>query len=128
MTREAARSFTRSSDGETSVSAAAQVLGCSVQAMHYRVKQLLAAGLLEVAREEKRAGRSIKHYRAVSDAFFVPDNLTPYADLEERLLRTYLPTVKTISKGIAEGIRREGRIGQCLFWDEQRGLGFVRRC
>lgn len=102
---------------ESSVSAAAQALGCSVQTMHYRVKQLVAAGLLELVREEKRAGRAVKHYRSVSEAFFIPDDLTKHADLEERLLTDFQPTMKVIAKGLAEGIRREGRTGQCMFQD-----------
>jgi transposase-like protein len=107
---------------ESSVSAAAQALGCSVQTMHYRVKQLLAAGLLEVVREEKRAGRAVKHYRAVSEAFFIPDDLTKYADLEERFLNDLQPTLQEIAKGLAEGIRREGRTGQCTFRDGKGGV------
>lgn len=104
---------------ERSVSAAAQLLGCSLQTMHYRVKQLMKAGLLRVAREEQRAGRAVKYYRAVSDAFFVPDVLTEHADLEERFMADLQPTLRRITKGIAEGFRREGRTGQCRYLDEQ---------
>ena len=107
---------------ENTVAAAAQTLGCSLQTMHYRVKQLLAVGLLEVVRVQKRAGRAVKHYRAVSDAFFVPDDLTHYADLEERFLADLRPTLAAIARGLAEGIRCEGRTGQCLFQDGREGV------
>lgn len=107
---------------EATVSAAALAVGCSVQTMHYRVKQLLAAGLLYIVREEKRAGRALKHYRAVSDAFFVPDDLTHHADLEERFLTDFQPTLTAIAKGLADGIRREGRTGQCKFRDGRGGV------
>ena len=104
---------------ERSVSVAAQLLGCSVQTMHYRVKQLVKAGLLFLTREEQRAGRAVKYYRAVSNAFFIPDVLTEYADLEERFMADLRPTLGQIAKGLAEGIRREGRTGQCRYLDEQ---------
>lgn len=104
---------------ERSVSAAAQLLGCSVQTMHYRVKQLVKADLVWVTREEQRAGRAVKYYRAVSDAFFIPDILTRYADLEERLTADFQPTLGRITKGLADGVRREGRTGECRYLDEQ---------
>lgn len=105
-----------------SVAEAARRLGCSVQAMHYRVKQLLSLKLIEVAREEPRAGRPVKYYRAVSQAFFIPDDLTPHADLEERLLADLSPTVARIARGIAKAIRREGRTGRCEFLNEHGGV------
>jgi DNA-binding MarR family transcriptional regulator len=104
---------------ERSISTAAELLGCSLQTMHYRVKQLVKAGLLRVTREEQRAGRAVRYYRAVSDAFFIPDALTEHADLEERLLADFRPTLSRIAKGIAEGVRREGRTGQCRYLNEQ---------
>ena len=107
---------------ENTVSAAALSLGCSVQTMHYRIRQLLAAGLIKVAREEKRAGRAVKHYRAVSDAFFIPDDLTEHADLEERLSTNLRPTLQEMAKGLAKGVRREGRTGQCWFRDGYGGV------
>lgn len=107
---------------ECSVGEAAQTLACSIQAMHYRVKQLLVLGLIEVKREEKRAGRPIKYYRAVSDAFFIPDDLTTHADLEERLLADLAPTVQLIAKGVAKAIRREGRTGRCEFYNEHGSI------
>lgn len=105
-----------------SVAEAARRLGCSVQTMHYRVKQLLSLKLIEVVREEERAGRPIKYYRAISQAFFVPDELTPHADLGERLLADLTPTVERIAQGIAKAIRREGRMGRCEFLNEHGGV------
>jgi hypothetical protein len=65
---------------------AADVLGRDLDAVLYRVRRLRAVGLLEVAAVELRAGRPIKHYRAVHDAWFVPFEVLPYADLEEAFL------------------------------------------
>lgn len=39
--------------------------------VHYRVRKLLAAGLLEIDSVTKRKGRAIKHYRAISKAFLL---------------------------------------------------------
>lgn len=107
---------------ECSVAEAAKTLSCSVQTMHYRVRQLLVLGLVEVTREEKRAGRPIKYYQAVSNAFFIPDDLTKHADLEERLLADLAPTVRLIAEGLAKAIKREGRTGRCEFYNEHGSI------
>lgn len=43
---------------------------------HYHVTRLLELGLIQVTREQPRAGRVIKHYRALARSFFVPAHLT----------------------------------------------------
>ena len=70
---------------ESSASAAAAKAGVRLDTLLYRVRRFLAAGLLRVVREERRAGRPIKVYRSSADAYFVPFAITPYADLAERL-------------------------------------------
>lgn len=70
---------------ERSASEAAEMLGAGLNTTLYRIKTLLRAELLEVAREVPRKGRAIKLYRSVHDAYFVPFSVTPYATLEERL-------------------------------------------
>jgi hypothetical protein len=56
--------------------------GVPLNKMHYRIERLVALGLLAVEREERRAGRSIKHYRATADAFYVPLEATGFDALE----------------------------------------------
>ncbi len=68
---------------ERTVSQAAAEVGCNLDTMLYRVKIFLAAGLLQVTRLEPRAGRPVKHYRSVEDAYLIPLSATPYADVEE---------------------------------------------
>jgi hypothetical protein len=46
--------------------------GLSIGSAHYLVADFVRQGLLRVEREEKRAGRPIKHYRAVASSFFLP--------------------------------------------------------
>lgn len=69
-----------------SVKEAADALGHDLDAVLYRVRRLVAVGLLEVAAIEPRAGRAIRRYRAAHDDWFVPFEALPYADLEETFL------------------------------------------
>jgi hypothetical protein len=58
------------------VAVVARALGVSPHRMLYQVRRLLRLGLIEVVREEQRAGRAVRHYRAVADGFFAPFSLT----------------------------------------------------
>jgi hypothetical protein len=68
--------------GEWTVSALSKDLGMGIGSLHYRVQQLLEHDLARVSREEKRAGRAIKHYTATASSFFVPFNLTNFETLQ----------------------------------------------
>jgi hypothetical protein len=59
-----------------SIKAVAEELEQPLNAVHHRVKQLEQARLLQIAKLEPRAGRSIKHYQAVAEGFFVPFTAT----------------------------------------------------
>lgn len=69
--------------GESSVSQAARRTGADIRAVHRAVLALHHVGLLQIVREEKRAGRAIKIYAAVASAFFVPFSATDAATLDE---------------------------------------------
>lgn len=60
---------------ERTVSDIAQSFGKPLKQVHYHVTRLHRLGLLEIAREENRPGRAIKHYRAIARAFFLPSLL-----------------------------------------------------
>ena len=83
--RESFRFFEPFIAKEQSATAAAAEVGCALDTMLYRIKTLLGAGLLQVAKLEKRAGRPVKHYRSAHDAYFIPFEVTPFANLEERM-------------------------------------------
>lgn len=102
---------------EETVAGAARTLGCKVNAMHYRARTLLDAGLLEVVRETKRAGLPVKVYRSVADAFFIPFGLSRHADQEARMTERYGSILEQIAKATMRRERRRGRVGQCLFRD-----------
>lgn len=70
---------------EQTANQAASLLGMPLNSLLRGVHRLLDAGLLRVERVEKRAGRAVRHYRAVADRFVVPYALTP-AETPEALL------------------------------------------
>jgi predicted transcriptional regulator len=71
------------------VSEVAAELDVAVNAVLYRVKRMMDLGLITVARTEPRRGRSIRYYRAASDTFFAPFDVTTAISFEE-LFRTTL--------------------------------------
>lgn len=100
---------------ESTVSRAAEVVGCGVDTMLYRVRKFCQAGLLRVSRSEKRAGRPIKHYRSTADAYFVPLSVTPFATVEERLANQMRPFNEEVVAGMAHLIRESGREGRRIY-------------
>lgn len=103
---------------EASASAAARELGLDLNAMLYRVRLLLEAGLLEVVRYQKRNGRPIKIYRSVHDEYFVPYEATPFADLQERLWLQSEPELRQRVAIQARRLQASGASGQRLYRDE----------
>lgn len=103
---------------EKTVSQAAAEIGCKLNAMHYRVRTFVEAGLLRVVREEKRAGRPVKVYRAVADAFFVPFRLTSHATQQEGWLAHIEPVARRIAQSMVEQDLAREVAGQCIFRDE----------
>src|SRR4051812_40758344 len=57
---------------ERSLSELAAFTGERMSLLLHHVRALQAAGLVQVAREQARAGRPIRFYRAIAEAFFVP--------------------------------------------------------
>ncbi len=100
---------------ECSVGEAAAETGLTLDAMLYRVRVLLKAGLLVVARLKRRAGRPIKLYRSAHDAYFIPYELTPFASLEERLRRQFMPELEERLAIQARRLRERGFYGQRLY-------------
>lgn len=110
---------------ERTVSQAAEEAGRDLNAVLYRVRQFLAAGLLYVVRQEKRAGRPVKVYRSVHDAYYVPYEVTPFASLEERMLEQQLPALRERVRLQARLLREAGRSGQSLYHDELGEVWFA---
>jgi DNA-binding transcriptional ArsR family regulator len=62
---------------ERSLSEAAGALAMPLNRLAYHVGALVRLGLVRVEREQKRAGRPIRFYRAVADHFLVPAAALP---------------------------------------------------
>src|SRR5690625_142638 len=104
------------------VAGAAAELGESLGAVHYRVGKFLDAGLLEVIRTEPRPGRSIRHYRSVADAFFIPAGLDSHPGEDERLLEALLPTLRSLARGLHAAPAAGGTPGRWLRLDAERRI------
>jgi DNA-binding Lrp family transcriptional regulator len=73
--------------GPRSMSEAANVLGVKLNALHYRVGQLIELGLLEVVGSVKRKGRAVNLYGPTAKEYFVPFASTPHATVEDMVRR-----------------------------------------
>ena len=104
------------------VSQAAEEVGCNLDTLLYRVATLLEAGLLRIVHLEKRAGRPIKHYRSVHDAYFIPHNVTPYADVEERLRAQMQKGHDLLVQGIAKYLRDMEQEGRRVYRRQDDGV------
>jgi len=99
---------------ERRIGEAAAEVGCSVNRMLHQVRTLLGCGLLRVLREEPRAGRAVKVYRSVHDAYFVPFQATPYDTLEQRITVQGDPIWAGLVAAYADALRRSSRHGHLL--------------
>lgn len=119
---------------EKSLSEVAAELGCALDTLLYRVRKLQHAGLVDVVRVQKRAGRPIKIYRAVADGFFVPFGLTPFAALEERILAQTLPHTEALAAETARMLQESAWLGSRVYrnargevWNDSAPLPQARR-
>lgn len=103
---------------DRTVREAAELVGCALNTMLYRVKVMAAAGLLEVVEVRPRAGRAVKVYRSVHDAYFVPFGVTPYATLEERVAVQGRPLFARLTSACAAALHTHGLSGNALLLGE----------
>lgn len=100
-----------------SVSAAAQEVGCSLDAMLYRVRVFVRAGLLRVVEERPRHGRAIKLYQTVFPAYFVPHRITPFTTVEDRLYAGAEPYLRAWASTTARRLHASDVLGVRLYRD-----------
>jgi hypothetical protein len=77
------------------VSEVAAGLAIDLKKLHHAVTRLHRLGLLEVAEERARAGRSIKLYRCAAERYFIPCELAP------------VPFSQGLAKELQDAIARE---------------------
>lgn len=100
---------------DVTVSSVAAELSSDVNRVLYRIRRFLEAGLIHVVRELPRAGRSLKVYRSVHDAYLIPYEVTPFGTLEERLMEQALVDLRQRVRVQARRMARRGWSGQRLY-------------
>ena len=86
---------------ERSTALAATEVGVSVKDMAYRVKRMLALGLVACTGQRKRAGRPVRLYRA-PNAFFIPFTSVPEGDLTEMVEALLRGPQRRLVRGLVE--------------------------
>jgi hypothetical protein len=109
---------------EATISEAAATLDADIDAVSYRVRSFLKAGLLQVTGERKRAGRPIKVYRSVHDGYFIPFSTTPFATLEEQALAMLEPTMRKQARIVATLQAAHETGGNYLYRNERDDVWF----
>lgn len=97
---------------ERTASELAAEVGVNVGAAGYRLRQMLALGLIKRTRLQVRAGRSIAHYQAVADRVFAPLELTPIDSLGELFRQGLADISADIDTAIEQGWLQIGRSAQ----------------
>lgn len=67
-----------------------------------RIKRFMDYGLITITKEEKRAGRAIKHYRSTADIFFVPYEATTAESLEAMMAERDSYWEKLLRKAVVQ--------------------------
>ena len=107
---------------ERTAGEAARELGVSVKRLLYRLRALLAAGLLVQSGVQARAGRAMKRYRASAEGFVVPFALTPYDDLEALLRRQTAPHERLLTRAWAHQLSERGLTARLIYRDDRGEL------
>ncbi|GEM46972.1 helix-turn-helix transcriptional regulator [Deinococcus cellulosilyticus] len=86
---------------------------------HYRVQQLIKAGILKVSREEKRAGRPIKYYAPTQEKFFLPFKDTVYSTVVDFMAEQIEPLMHRFLELAFRNVPQVGEWGLTFQLGEQ---------
>lgn len=106
--------------GPTTVKAAAEAFNLPIQTMHYRVGQMLKAGLLQVVAVSHRQGRPIKQYQATSTAFRFPLKLVPLRLLEN--LTSHVFWKAQLERSLEKALQANTHQAHMVVYRNQDGL------
>jgi DNA-binding Lrp family transcriptional regulator len=109
-------------EGERGVREAADTLGLDLDATLYRVKRLERAGLLVQVGLRRRAGRPVRLYRAAAEAWFVPFEVLPHADLEEAFFEMHVDQGRRLARAAARALRQTSWAGYRIARGDGGGL------
>lgn len=93
---------------ERATAEAATDAHCAITTIAYRVRVLRDAGLLEVTRTSRRAGRPITYYRSNQDAYHVPLAATGFTDHRDQARRIGAPIYRRITDAYSDALARSG--------------------
>lgn len=106
---------------EWTVSALARHLSQPLHVIFHRVERLQEAELVRVTRLQARAGRAIRHYRAVSEAFLIPYRHTTLSTLEELVSLHSASFQERLNRAVVQAaavlVHNEAEIGLRIFRD-----------
>jgi len=91
---------------EATATEVARQLGEPVNIVHYRVMKMLKLGLLEMKREQRRAGRPTKWYGSRAERFFAPFSDSPGATLADALTADEAEWQQRLTRGLARVMER----------------------
>jgi hypothetical protein len=107
---------------ERSTSEAAADAGCPLTTMAYRVGVLRQAGLLQMTRTSRRAGRPITYYRSTQDAYRVPLAATGFTDHRDQARRIAAPIYRQITDAYSAALLRSGTAARFITRDDNGGI------
>lgn len=87
------------------VTQVARELDVTPNALLYRVRRMLAAGLLRVVEERARAGRAVKVYRSSHDGYRVPMSAMRFDDLRHRVDTFGRPLMDDLARAYTAALR-----------------------
>ena len=87
-------------ESERSLQQISNALEWPLNTCKYQLERLRQAQLVTCTREEARAGRAIRYYRAVASQFFVPYALTPAMTPATLLEQEYAPKAKRFAHNL----------------------------
>ena len=87
---------------EKTAAVAAKELGMSTSRLLYQINKFVDLGLLQILREEARAGRASKVYSSTSESYFVPFYITRAETLESYLKGVKQYHEQLLTRSVAE--------------------------
>lgn len=107
---------------ERSTADAARDAGCPITTMAYRIRVLHEAGLLQVTRNRRRAGRSITYYRSSRDAYRVPLAATGFTDHRDQARRIGAPIYRRITDAYSTALAQSGAATRFITRDDHGSI------
>ncbi|MFB9991931.1 hypothetical protein ACFFLM_08140 [Deinococcus oregonensis] len=100
---------------DCTVKDAAELVGCRINTMLYRVRLMLNVGLLWVKEVRPRHGRAVKIYRSAHDAYFIPLATTPFDTLEQRALTQGEPNFRRLIAAYSAALQEHEHSGHLVY-------------